>query len=76
MKRLGTRRGKRPPTVVAQPPPEAVSRVDSGGPWGPTPFELPDSEGNHSSVMLVLIAALAALGALVVFFTWFYLHIT
>jgi hypothetical protein len=76
MRRLGTKREKSPPTVVAKPPPEAASRVSGGGPWGPTPFELPDPEGNHSSIMLVLVAAGAALAVLALFLTWFYLHIT
>jgi hypothetical protein len=76
MRRLGTKRVKSPPTVVAKPPPEAASRVDGGGPWGPTPFELPDPAGNHSSIMLVAVAASAALAALVLFLTWFYFHIT
>lgn len=77
MRRKAARaRGAQPPTVVAKPPPEAASRVDGGGPWGPTQFELPDPEGNHTSVLLVAIAAGAALVVLVLFLTWFYFHIT
>jgi hypothetical protein len=75
MRWRGGRRDKEP-TVVAKPPPEAAPRVDGGGPWGPTPFELPDPEGNHSAVLLVAIAAGAGLAVLIVFLTWFYFHIT
>jgi hypothetical protein len=77
-KRLLTlpKRDSRPPSVVAKPPPEAVDRVDSGGPWGPTPFDLPDPEGNQSSIVLAVIATVAVLAALVGFLTWYYFHIT
>ena len=70
------RRQKEPPTVVAKPPPEAAHRVDGGGPWGPTPFDLPDPEGNQSSILLVAIAGVAVLLALVGFLAWFYFHLT
>jgi hypothetical protein len=70
------RRHKELPTVVAKPPPEVAPRVDGGGPWGPTPFELPDPKGNHSAVLLVSIAAGTALVVLIAFLAWFYFHIT
>jgi hypothetical protein len=75
-RRLPKRRGKQPPAVVAKPPPEAAPRVDGGGPWGPTPFDLPDPEGNQSSIVLAVIAAVAVLIALTGFLTWFYFYIT
>ena len=76
MRKRGAKPDKDPPTVVAKPPPEAGSRVGGDGPWGPTPFELPDPEGNRSAVLRVAVAAGAALCALVLFLTWFYFHIT
>jgi hypothetical protein len=39
---------------VAQPPPEAVQRVDGGGPWGPTQFDLPDRNGSNSQAILIV----------------------
>jgi hypothetical protein len=39
---------------VAQPPPEAVPRVDGGGAWGPTQFDLPDRNGSNSQAILIV----------------------
>ena len=47
-------REKRESRTVAQPPPEASKRVDGGGPWGPTQFDLPDSNGSNSQAILIV----------------------
>ncbi|WP_241998964.1 hypothetical protein [Kribbella sp. VKM Ac-2569] len=39
---------------MAQPPPEAVPRVDGGGAWGPTQFDLPDRNGSNSQAILIV----------------------
>ncbi|MFF0270727.1 hypothetical protein [Kribbella sp. NPDC004536] len=39
---------------MAQPPPEASRRVDGGGAWGPTQFDLPDSGGSNSQAILIV----------------------
>jgi hypothetical protein len=39
---------------VAAPPPEAVQRVDGGGAWGPTQFDLPDRNGSNSQAILIV----------------------
>ncbi|MGW6197701.1 hypothetical protein ACWF0M_16275 [Kribbella sp. NPDC055110] len=39
---------------MAQPPPEAVRRVDGGGAWGPTQFDLPDRNGSNSQAILIV----------------------
>ena len=48
-------REKRDPRTVASPPPEAVQRVDGGGAWGPTQFDLPDRNGSNSQAILIVI---------------------
>lgn len=53
--------GKRESREVAKPPPEAAGRVDGGGPWGPTPFDLPDREGNTQAVVTVVLVGVAVL---------------
>ena len=47
-------REKRDSRTVAAPPPEAVQRVDGGGPWGPTQFDLPDRNGSNSQAILIV----------------------
>jgi len=47
-------REKRDPRTVATPPPEAVRRVDGGGAWGPTQFDLPDRNGSNSQAILIV----------------------
>jgi hypothetical protein len=47
-------REKRESRTVAQPPPEAAQRVDGGGPWGPTQFDLPDRNGSNSQAILIV----------------------
>ncbi|MEU8225717.1 hypothetical protein [Kribbella sp. NPDC048915] len=47
-------REKRESRTVAQPPPEAAQRVDGGGPWGPTQFDLPDRSGSNSQAILIV----------------------
>ncbi|WP_327636434.1 hypothetical protein OHB24_41415 [Kribbella sp. NBC_00482] len=39
---------------MAQPPPEALQRVDGGGAWGPTQFDLPDRNGSNSQAILIV----------------------
>ncbi|MGY4769505.1 hypothetical protein ACXC9Q_21525 [Kribbella sp. CWNU-51] len=47
-------REKRDARTVAAPPPEAVQRVDGGGAWGPTQFDLPDRNGSNSQAILIV----------------------
>ena len=47
-------REKREPRTVVSPPPEAGRRVDGGGPWGPTQFDLPDKNGSNSQAILIV----------------------
>lgn len=54
-------REKRESRTVATPPPEAVQRVDGGGAWGPTQFDLPDRNGSNSQAILIV----ALVGAVV-----------
>jgi hypothetical protein len=54
---------------VAQPPPEAVQRVDGGGPWGPTPFDLPDRNGSNSQAILI-VSLIGAVVLLVIAGLW------
>lgn len=54
-------REKRDPRTVVAPPPEAVQRVDGGGAWGPTQFDLPDRNGSNSQAILIV----ALVGAVV-----------
>lgn len=67
---------KRESRDVVQPPPEALPRVDGGGPWGPSDFDLPDPAGNRRAILLVSIAGGLVLLALVGFLTAFYFHVT
>jgi hypothetical protein len=55
---------KREPRSVVKPPPESLHRVDGGGPWGPTQFDLP--ERNGSNVQAVVIVALVGVVILLV----------
>ena len=48
-------REKRESRTVAAPPPEAVRRVDGGGAWGPTQFDLPDANGSNSQAILIVV---------------------
>ncbi|MEV0286042.1 MULTISPECIES: hypothetical protein [unclassified Kribbella] len=53
---------KRESRTVVTPPPEALQRVDGGGPWGPTQFDLPDrSDSNSQSVLIVILVGVAVL---------------
>ncbi|MFG1628727.1 hypothetical protein [Kribbella sp. NPDC049227] len=47
-------REKRDPRTVVKPPPEASPRVDGGGPWGPTQFDLPERTGSNSQAILIV----------------------
>jgi hypothetical protein len=55
---------KRETRPVAKPPPESLHRVDGGGPWGPTQFDLP--ERNGSNVQAIVIVALVGVVVLLV----------
>jgi len=48
-------REKRDPRTVVTPPPEASRRVEGGGPWGPTQFDLPDRSGSNSQAVLIVV---------------------
>jgi hypothetical protein len=48
-------REKRESQTVVTPPPEALQRVDGGGPWGPTQFDLPDRSGSNSQTILIVV---------------------
>ncbi|MEU4608723.1 hypothetical protein AB0F43_37530 [Kribbella sp. NPDC023972] len=48
-------REKRESRTVVTPPPEAIQRVDGGGPWGPTQFDLPDRSGSNSQSILIVV---------------------
>ncbi|MFK4089055.1 hypothetical protein ACI2LF_33380 [Kribbella sp. NPDC020789] len=47
-------REKRHEQAVVAPPPEAVQRVDGGGAWGPTQFDLPERSGSNSQAILIV----------------------
>lgn len=47
-------REKRESREVAKPPPEAIRRVDGGGPWGPTQFDLPERDGSNKQAILIV----------------------
>ncbi|MFF0342181.1 hypothetical protein [Kribbella sp. NPDC004875] len=48
-------REKRESRTVVSPPPEALKRVDGGGAWGPTQFDLPDKNGSNSQAILIVV---------------------
>lgn len=48
-------REKRESRTVATPPPEEVQRVEGGGAWGPTQFDLPDAGGSNSQAILIVV---------------------
>ena len=52
---------KRERTPVAKPPPESLHRVEGGGPWGPTQFDLPEGEDNTQAVLVVAIVGVVIL---------------
>ena len=65
---------KRESRAVAKPPPEALQRVDGGGAWGPTQFELPAGDGKNLTAILItalagglVLLAIVGLGALAYF---------
>ena len=58
------RQQKRETRSVAKPPPESLQRVDGGGAWGPTQFDLP--ERNGSNVQAIVIVALIGVIVLLV----------
>ena len=48
-------REKRASRTVVSPPPEASQRVDGGGAWGPTQFDLPERDGSNSQAILIVV---------------------
>lgn len=50
------KRDRRERRAVVKPPPESLQRVDGGGPWGPTQFDLPERDG--SNVQAIVMVAL------------------
>ncbi|TDD44750.1 hypothetical protein E1263_40090 [Kribbella antibiotica] len=56
-------REKRDEQAVVAPPPEAQQRIEGGGAWGPTQFDLPDRSGSNSQTILIvsLVGALVLL---------------
>lgn len=70
------RRERRESREVVKPPPEATGRVDGGGPWGPTPFDLPERDGNTRAIILVALIGGAVLLALAVLWILVYVRTT
>jgi hypothetical protein len=70
-------REKRESRDVAKPPPEAIRRVGGGGPWGPTQFDLPDSNGKNTQAIL-LVSLIGAVILLIIIGLWalFYFQLT
>jgi hypothetical protein len=60
---------KREETPVAKPPPESEYRVDGGGPWGPTQFDLPERNGDNT-LAVVMVAAIGVILLLVLAGAW------
>jgi hypothetical protein len=60
---------KRETRTVVQPPPESLQRVDGGGPWGPTQFDLPDRTGSNVQA-IVIIAVIGTVFLLVIAGMW------
>jgi hypothetical protein len=46
---------KRVAHQVAKPPPEAMQRVDGGGAWGPTQFDLPERGDKNGQAILIVV---------------------
>jgi hypothetical protein len=69
-------RDKREPQVVAKPPPEVAARVDGGGPWGPSDFDLPDPEGNRTAIIWVAAVGGLVLVLLIGFLALYYFQTT
>jgi hypothetical protein len=66
-------REKRESRTVVTPPPEAAQRVDGGGPWGPTQFDLPDRDGSNSqSIWIVALAGVVVLLLVAALWTFAY----
>jgi hypothetical protein len=60
---------KRESRQVTKPPPEAVHRVDGGGPWGPTQFDLPERDSTDRQT-IVIVALLGVVVLLVIAGLW------
>ncbi|MEV8378111.1 hypothetical protein AB0P21_35560 [Kribbella sp. NPDC056861] len=64
---------KREQTPVAKPPPESLPRVDGGGPWGPTQFDLPERDGSNTQAVVV-VAVVGVVVLLVIAGLWALLY--
>jgi hypothetical protein len=60
---------KRESREVAKPPPEAIRRVDGGGPWGPTQFDLPEQDGSNKQA-IAIVALVGVVVLLVIAGLW------
>lgn len=60
---------KRESREVAKPPPEAMHRVDGGGPWGPTQFDLPERSGSNAQA-ITIVALIGVVILLVIAGLW------
>ncbi|MFC5263411.1 hypothetical protein ACFPJ1_14950 [Kribbella qitaiheensis] len=58
------KRDRRERRAVVKPPPESLQRVDGGGPWGPTQFDLPERDG--SNVQAIVMVALVGVVVLLI----------
>ncbi|GAA1574208.1 hypothetical protein GCM10009789_29610 [Kribbella sancticallisti] len=60
---------KRETRAVVKPPPESAHRVDGGGPWGPTQFDLPERSGSNAQA-IVIVALVGVVVLLVIVGMW------
>lgn len=60
-------------TPVANPPPESAYRVDGGGPWGPTQFDLPGRDGTNTQAV-VIVALVGVVILLVIAGLWLLMY--
>jgi len=49
------KRDRRERRAVVKPPPESLHRVDGGGPWGPTQFDLPERDGSNVQAVVIVV---------------------
>jgi len=60
---------KRPAHQVVKPPPEAMQRVDGGGAWGPTQFDLPE-QGDKNSQAIIIVSLIGVVILLILAGLW------
>ena len=62
---------------MVKPPPEALRRVDGGGPWGPTQFDLPDRDRQqHQAILIVALVGVVVLLILVGLWVFAYFQLS